>query len=125
MGVKVEAVLLVNGRTQERETSQILKPGWGIGIGLFTDSLLVNLCTTSQTDNAHVPSMGPHPCDYTGVPMQVIVPTLRPPPFQYRAKQHGKHGYTQRSHCRNITLQRVTRQYDVRQSNTEDCNITL
>jgi hypothetical protein len=39
----------------------------------------VNLCTTSQTDNAHVPSLGPHPCDYTGVPMQAIVPTLRAP----------------------------------------------
>jgi hypothetical protein len=39
----------------------------------------VNLCTTSQTDNLPVPSLGPHPCDYTGVPMQVIVPTLRPP----------------------------------------------
>jgi hypothetical protein len=41
----------------------------------------VNICTTSQTDNVSVPSMGPHPCDYTGVPMQVIVPTLRPPFF--------------------------------------------
>jgi hypothetical protein len=39
----------------------------------------VNLCTTSQTDNAHIPSRGPHPCDYTGVPMQAIIPTLRPP----------------------------------------------
>jgi hypothetical protein len=39
----------------------------------------VNLCTTSQTDNAHIPSLGPHPCDYTGVPTQAIVPTLRPP----------------------------------------------
>jgi hypothetical protein len=39
----------------------------------------VNLCTTSQTDNAHVPSLGPHPCDYTGVPIQAIIPTLRPP----------------------------------------------
>jgi hypothetical protein len=39
----------------------------------------VNLCTTSQTDNVPVPSLGPHPCDYTGVPVKVIIPTLRPP----------------------------------------------
>jgi hypothetical protein len=39
----------------------------------------VYLCTTSHTDNTHVPSLGPHPCDYTGVPMQAIVPTLRAP----------------------------------------------
>jgi hypothetical protein len=38
----------------------------------------VNFCTTSQTDNAHVPSLGPHPCDYTGVPNHEIVPSLRP-----------------------------------------------
>jgi hypothetical protein len=28
----------------------------------------VNLCTNSQTENVPVPSLGPHPCDYTGVP---------------------------------------------------------
>jgi hypothetical protein len=39
----------------------------------------VNLCTTSQNDNVPVPSLGPHPCEYTGVPMQVIVPTIQPP----------------------------------------------
>jgi hypothetical protein len=39
----------------------------------------VNLCTLSQTANLLVPSLGPHPCDYTGVPMQVVIPTLRPP----------------------------------------------
>jgi hypothetical protein len=41
----------------------------------------VNLCTTSQTDNLPVPSLGPHPCDNTRVSMQVIVPTLAPPIF--------------------------------------------
>jgi hypothetical protein len=48
----------------------------------------VNLCTTSHTDNVHVPSLGPHPCDYTGVPMQVIVPTLRPHPFSSTAQNN-------------------------------------
>jgi hypothetical protein len=56
--------------------------------------------------------------------MKLITYTT-PPLFQHRTKQHGKHGYTQESHCSNTTLQRVTRQYDVRQSNTEDCNIML
>jgi hypothetical protein len=45
----------------------------------------VNLCTTSQTDNAHVPSLCPHPYDYTGVPTQAIVPTI-PPPFPAQGK---------------------------------------
>jgi hypothetical protein len=39
----------------------------------------VNLCTLAQTANLPIPSLGPHPRDYTGVPMQMVVPTLRPP----------------------------------------------
>jgi hypothetical protein len=39
----------------------------------------VNLCTTSQTENSNLPILGPHPCNFTGEPMQVILPTLRPP----------------------------------------------
>jgi hypothetical protein len=41
----------------------------------------VNLCTLTQTANLPVPSMGPHPRDYTGVPTHVVVLTLRPPPI--------------------------------------------
>jgi hypothetical protein len=39
----------------------------------------VNLCTFSQTVNGPVPSMGPHPHDYTGGHMHGDVSTLRPP----------------------------------------------
>jgi hypothetical protein len=39
----------------------------------------VNLCTLAQTSNLPVPSLGPHPRDYTGVPRHMVVPTLRPP----------------------------------------------
>jgi hypothetical protein len=41
--------------------------------------LIVNLCTLAQTSNLPVPSLAPHTRDYTGVPMEVVVPTLRPP----------------------------------------------
>jgi hypothetical protein len=43
------------------------------------DIEIVNLCTLSQTANLPVPSMGPHPHYYKGVPIRVGVPTLRPP----------------------------------------------
>jgi hypothetical protein len=39
----------------------------------------VNLCTLAQASNLPVPSLAPHPRDYTGVPMEVVVPTLRHP----------------------------------------------
>jgi hypothetical protein len=41
----------------------------------------VNLCTLVQTSNLPVPSLGPHPRNYTGVPRQMVVPTLAPPPY--------------------------------------------
>jgi hypothetical protein len=42
--------------------------------------IAVNLYTLAQTTNLHVPSMGPHPREYTGVHMQMVVPTPPPPP---------------------------------------------
>jgi hypothetical protein len=41
--------------------------------------ICVNLCTLAQTANLPVPSLGPHPRDYTGLPMQMVVPALHPP----------------------------------------------
>jgi hypothetical protein len=40
MGAEVEVVVLLNGWTQENESSQIWKPGWGLGMGIFAALLL-------------------------------------------------------------------------------------
>jgi hypothetical protein len=48
----------------------------------------VNLCSLSKTVNGPVPSLGPHPHDYTGGHMRSDIPTLRPPiPAQARYTQ--------------------------------------
>jgi hypothetical protein len=39
MEVEVEVVELLNGWTQGMELSQRWKPGWGLGMELFTSSL--------------------------------------------------------------------------------------
>jgi hypothetical protein len=41
MGAEVEVVVLLNGWNQEKESSQIWKPGWGLGMALFTVSLII------------------------------------------------------------------------------------
>jgi hypothetical protein len=67
--------------------------------------LLVNLCTTSHTDNAHIPSLGSHPWDYTGVPTQVIVPTLRPP---FSSTGQGNAGSTAMLKCHSAATPRYS-----------------
>jgi hypothetical protein len=80
-----------------------------------------NLCTTSQTENANIPRLGPHPCDYTGVPTQAIVPTLRPP---FSSTGQGNAGSTAMLKGHREAPPRYSA-LRVNQPNTESCNITL
>jgi hypothetical protein len=70
------------------------------------------------------PVWAPHPRDYTGVPMQMVVPTQRPP-YSITGQSYTYNTAISKNRDTETPHYRVTHQCDVRQSIKEDCNITL